>query len=234
VSQQIKEILPVAPRRSFVRLIVILVMPLYAALCSAGFAATTRPPALQPPLFTLVNRSPQVIRELFVTPAGNANWGQNHLDGKNGNATAIPIGASFTVRRRADANCIYDIRLVYADANTEDRRGVNICAADSIIVGTVPPAPLDPATGKNGDDPSFRLFNRAAIPIAELYATPSGLTNWGQNRIGQSVLKPDGKLLVALPRDGACYYDLRVVFTDHKAQILKHTNLCKVAEVPVP
>jgi hypothetical protein len=225
----------VAPRRSLVRLIVILVMPLYAALCGAGFAATTRPPTLQPPLFTLVNRSPQVIRELFVTPAGNANWGQNHLDGKNGNATAIPTGASFTVRRRADANCIYDIRLVYADGNTEDRRGVNICAADSIIVGAAPaPAPLDPTTGKPGDDPSFRLFNRAAIPIAEIYATPSGLTNWGQNRLGQDVLKPDGKLLVELPRNGDCYYDLRVVFTDHQARTKKHTNLCKVAEVPVP
>jgi hypothetical protein len=215
--------------------IVILVMPLYAVLTGAGFGATRRPPVSQTPLFTLVNRSPRIIRELFVTSAGNANWGQNQLDGKNGAATAIPQGASFIVRRRPDASCIYDLRLVYADANTEDRRGVNICAVDNVVIGreTLSVA-TDTATGKPVDDPSVRFFNRAAISITEAYATPSGLTDWGQNRLGKDKLLPDNTLLVQLPRNGDCYYDLRVVFADRKAQILKHTNFCRVAEVPVP
>ena len=46
------------------------------------------------PSFTLVNKSSQPIRELFVTPAGDANWGQNRL-------TAGPVapGATFAARR---------------------------------------------------------------------------------------------------------------------------------------
>ena len=222
-------------RLSLLCRIVILVMPLYAALTSAGFGATRRPPVSQTPLFTLVNRSPRIIRELFVTSAGNANWGQNQLDGKNGGVAAIPQGASFIVRRRPEQSCVYDLRLVYADGNTEDRRGVNICAVDNVVIGRETlSAAMDTMTGKPVDDPSVRLFNRAAIPITEAYATPSGLTNWGQNRLGKSTLLPDNTLLVQLPRDGDCYFDLRIVFADHKAEILKHTNLCRVAEVPVP
>ncbi len=207
---------------------------LLSIIGTTAWAAPKRPAAPPPPLFTLVNRMAQPIRELFVTPAGNGNWGQNRLDGKNGNPTGIAAGGSYGVRRRADANCQFDIRVVYADGHSEDRRGVNICAMDNVVIGAAASAALDPATGKPGDDPSIRLFNRAAIPITEIYATPSGLTNWGQNRLNAGALKPDDKFLVQLPRDGNCYYDLRVVFADHKAREQKHANLCRFAEMPVP
>jgi hypothetical protein len=213
------------PRRS---LLSPLLAPLLALLLCMGAGPVSS--------FTLVNRLPVAVRELFVTPAGDANWGRNRLDGRAGNPTSIAPGASFTLRRPADTNCIFDMRVRLADGKTEDRHGVNVCATETVAIGAAAPAPvtLDPATGKYSDDPSFKLFNRAARDITGLYATPSGLARWGQNRFADEALPPDHHRLVPLPRDGNCFYDLRVVFADKQTIEKKHTNLCAVTELPAP
>jgi hypothetical protein len=205
-------------------------------LAVAGAAPAQRPPPSgQSASFTLVNRTPTVIRELFATPAGLGNWGQNRLDGRNGNPTSLAPGASYAVRRRTDTMCIFDLRVVFADGKSEERKGVNVCATEEVTIGNATaPAAVDTATGKPADDPSFRLFNRAAVPVTEVYATPTGLGNWGQNRLGATPLPPDNTHLFVLPRDGNCIYDLKVVFADKRAKEQKRKNLCRVAELPVP
>jgi hypothetical protein len=197
-------------------------------------ADAARPAAQGGPSFTVVNHLPQPVRELYVTPAGLTNWGRNRLDGKNGNPASLPSGASTTVRR--DANCVFDLRVVFADGRAEERRGVNVCATEEVAIGAPPPvsAALDPATGKPGDDPSVKIFNRAAVPITEVYAQPSGGTVAGPNRVTGEPVKPDTTLAVSLPRDGTCFYDLRVVFADKRAMEKRHANLCRQSELPIP
>jgi hypothetical protein len=168
-------------------------------------ADAARPAAQGGPSFTVVNHLPQPVRELYVTPAGLTNWGRNRLDGKNGNPASLPSGASTTVRR--DANCVFDLRVVFADGRAEERRG---------------------------DDPSVKIFNRAAVPITEVYAQPSGGTVAGPNRVTGEPVKPDTTLAVSLPRDGTCFYDLRVVFADKRAMEKRHANLCRQSELPIP
>ena len=202
------------------------------ALLLAGSAAAQRPATGQT-TFTLVNRTTTVIRELFATPAGLGNWGQNRLDGRNGNPASLAPGASYAVRRRADNTCNFDLRVVFADGKAEERKGVNVCATEEVTIGTAAAA-VDTATGKPADDPSFRLFNRAAVPVTEVYATPAGFGNWGKNRLDLEQLAPDKTRLFALPRDGNCIYDLRVVFADKRSKEQKRVNLCRVAELPVP
>ncbi|MCW3477255.1 hypothetical protein [Limobrevibacterium gyesilva] len=211
---------------------------LMALLLACGTAAAAPPAPATPPVgqnssFNLVNRSNAAIRELFVTAAGNANWGQNRLDGKTAGATSIAPGASFAVRRRIDTNCVFDLRVVFADGRSEEKRGVNTCAVEDVVIGGGAAA-ANPATGKAADDPSFKLFNRAARPITEIYAAPAGLANWGQNRLDKTPLPPDTARLIALPRDGNCIYDLRVVFADNRAMEKKRTNLCRVPELAIP
>jgi S1-C subfamily serine protease len=432
-------------------------------LAIAGTAHAQRPPPPgQTGSFTLVNRTTTAVRELFATPAGSANWGQNRLDGRNGNPGSIPPGGSYAVRRRADSACIFDLRVVFADGKSEERKGVNVCATEQVTIGAPSPTATPAAqantserlsstgsgfivapgklltnnhvvdqcdrvvartpqetladarveasdprrdlallsvqgdfgtpltfresppvkrgeavisygfplpgvlssgpslttgnisalagmrdnplqyqisaptqAGNSGgplfdeqghvvgitvatinalraaavtggaipqnvnfavkgseaiaflaehgvharlassggpnrrptdigdianpstmlmlcygratvagstqgdvkqgpDDPSFRLFNRAAVPVTELYATPAGLGNWGQNRLGHEPLPPDNTRLLQLPRDGNCIYDLRVLFADKRSMERKRTNLCRIGELPVP
>lgn len=130
-----------------------------ALLSAALAAATARPAAAQSgdPSFTLVNRGGVPLRELFVTPAGDANWGRNRLD-----RGPLAPGAKFAVARRRNGNCIMDIRAVFADGRREERRGLNTCELDAVAVGE--PGAAGAAT-KESDDPSFRLVNRGQIPI---------------------------------------------------------------------
>jgi hypothetical protein len=200
-------------------------------LTGAGPATAQRAPG---PSFTIVNHTTTPVHELFATPSGNANWGQNRLDGRNGNPSSLPPGARMTVRRRGDNECNFDLRVVFAGGRSEERKGVNVCAMEEVPIGNAGAASNDAATGKAPDDPSFRLFNRAAVPVTEVYATPSGNANWGQNRLDHGALPPDKTQLFALPHDGNCIYDLKVVFADKRSKEQKRANLCRMAELPVP
>lgn len=180
------------------------------------------------PSFNLVNRGPNAIRELFVTPAGDARWGQNRLQG-----VTIAPGASYPVRRRIDGNCFFDVRVVFTDGHTEDKREVNTCQAEDVIVGAAV-AKTAASTSKPADDPSFRLLNRSGKPIAELFAAPAGLGNWGGNRIGAAPLQTGQTRIIPIPRQGTCSFDLRVVFADHTAKEKRGADLCRITELPVP
>jgi hypothetical protein len=91
-----------------------------------------------------------------------------------------------------------------------------------------------PAAAKAPDDPSFQLVNRGAQPVRELFATPSGMTNWGENRLDGHGLPPGAATLIRIPRTGNCLFDLRVVFADHTAREKRHDNLCRITDLPVP
>jgi hypothetical protein len=176
--------------------------------------------------FTLVNRAKVAVRSLFVTPAGDANWGQNRLAGR-----PIPPGGSFLVKRRADGNCIMDIRAVFADGRTEERKALNTCEVDAVAVGM---AAAPAATGKEPNDPSVRLVNRGTQAILEFYAAPAGRRDWGANRLEAGPLPAATEKLIRIARTGDCLFDLRVVFADHTAKEKRNTDLCKIGDLPIP
>jgi hypothetical protein len=177
----------------------------------------------QNPSFNLVNRGGSAIRELYLTPAGKENWGQNWLAGR----TTIAPGASYPVRRQVDGNCIFDIRVVYADGHIEDQRLVNTCKAEDIVFGAKAAAP------KAADDPSFRLMNRGSQAIDALYVRRAGSAEWGANRL-QDPLVPRSGQIIHLPRGEGCGFDLRVVLADHHALEKTHADLCRITDLPVP
>ena len=195
---------------------------LFAACLTLALAA---PAMADDPSFHLVNRASVAVRSLFVTPAGDANWGQDRLRGQS-----IAPGGNFLVRRRADGNCIMDIRAVFADGKTEERKAINTCNLDSVAVGTATGA----TTGKAADDPSFRLVNRGSQPILEIYAAPAGRHDWGMNRLESGPLPAAAEKLIRIAKTGDCQYDLRVVFADHTAKERHGTDLCRIDDLPVP
>jgi hypothetical protein len=73
------------------------------------------------PDFTLQNRGQQVINEIYVSSARTNSWG-NDLLGTN---TLAP-GANFAVVLPA-GQCVNDIRVVFANGQASERRGVNTC-----------------------------------------------------------------------------------------------------------
>ncbi len=194
-----------------------------AAFAPAAFAQAAAPN----PSFNLVNKSAQPIRELYVSPSGHSNFGQNRLP--NG---PIAPGARFAVRLLADGNCVFDVRAVYADGTHEDRRTLDTCTADDVTVGA--PAGTAPrSAAKEADDPSFRLTNRGTQAVLELYATPTGKPR-GENLLVDSPLPPKSSRVITLDRALGCRFDLRVVLADKSAKQRRATDLCRITDLPVP
>jgi hypothetical protein len=187
--------------------------------------ALAAPAMADDPSFNLVNRARVAVTTLFVTPAGDANWGQDRLRGH-----PIAPGGSFLVHRRADGNCIMDIRAVFADGKAEERKAINTCNLDAVAVGLATAS----TTGKAADDPTIRLVNRGGQPILEFYAAPAGRHDWGLNRLETGPLPAATEKLIRIARTGDCQFDLRVVFADHTAKEKHSTDLCRIDDLPVP
>lgn len=200
------------------RLPCVLALPLLLAGAAVAQAHTD-------PSFNLVNRGTSPIREVYVTMSGEAKWGRNLLRWQT-----IPPGGTFPVPRRADGKCLLDIKVVFADRRTVERYALNTCTLDAVAVG----GPEQTLVKKAEDDPSFRLINRGAVALRELYVTPAGLPGWGRNRLPPDGLPPDAATVIRVARTNHCEFDLRVVFADETALEQRHIDLCEITDVPVP
>ena len=74
------------------------------------------------PSFRLTNRSGTTLNELYVSSARDSAWGPDRL-GRN----VLP-GRSQMIVRLPMGQCVNDIRVVYANGQALERRGVNTCA----------------------------------------------------------------------------------------------------------
>jgi hypothetical protein len=92
-------------------------------------AATVVAPARAPPNadFDVVNRSSQLIVEVFVTRNAMASWGEDRLPG------TIRPGDRFHVQLPRDGVCEYDVRVVYQDRTSAERRRQNLCSISEMV-----------------------------------------------------------------------------------------------------
>jgi hypothetical protein len=199
-----------------------------AVLALAGAGAALAQP--QNPSFNLVNRSDNTINEVYATSAGMANWGRDRL-GDN----SIPPGQSYPIRLPADGNCVYDVKVVYANGGTDERRGLNTCTLESVVF----PAGRGGGNAGRGNtqqsasDPSFRLVNGSRSKINEVYASAAGDDSWGQDRLGDGTVAAGATRVIRLPT-GQCIYDVRVVFANGEATEKRRLNLCTITNLRVP
>ena len=73
--------------------------------------------------FTITNLSETTISSVFATPAGVDNWGRDRL----GDQDIIEHDATKTIVVPSEGKCLYDIRFVYSDDSTFEKRKVDLC-----------------------------------------------------------------------------------------------------------
>ena len=177
------------------------------------------------PSFRVVNRTPEVVQEVYASPSTQQNWGQDRLG-----ADVIEAGASHIVRLPADGNCVYDLRFVYIGGRSEERRNLDTCNLTDVVLegrGTQQAAPASPQ-----GNPSFNLVNQSGRIIEQFYASPSSQQGWGPDRLGNDVVQPGGRFALSLPV-GECQYDLRVVWRGGDAQERRSLNTCEMNDYVV-
>lgn len=203
-------------------------------LLAALLALAALPAAAQDnPSFNVVNRTGNPIKEVFASPAGVANWGRNRLG-----AAAVAPGANAPIRLPADGNCIYDVRVVYANGQSEERRGTNTCGVDNLIFpataeGGAPAARPGRSQQGASEDPSFRLVNRSRSEVNEVYASLTGNDDWGADKLGDDTVAPGATRVIRLPA-GSCTWDVRIVWANGEASEKRRLNLCTITDLRVP
>ncbi len=202
---------------------------LWLAAVLAGLAAGPSTAQSPNPSFNVVNRASSPISQVFATPAGMATWGRDRISGR-----PIAPGQTGPIRLPADGSCVYDIRIVYANGQADERRNLNTCNVDNVIF----PAPggrgaTTSSRQQANDDPSFRLVNRGRSAINEFYASITGKDEWGDDRLGEDTVPPGAAHVVHLP-NGTCIYDVRIVYANGEASEKRHLNLCDINDMRVP
>ncbi|EHL98222.1 hypothetical protein HMPREF9946_03655 [Acetobacteraceae bacterium AT-5844] len=202
--------------------------------------------------FNLTNRSNRVIERLYASPVDTNQWGENRLR----SGQTIANGASFAVRMPESGGCRTDLRIGFAGGVVEERRDIDTCVDRDVVIGT--PARTGRGNGGSGSSggaggtveggaggsvggrsggaeqgsPTFVIINQAASPINEVYASPTSDDNWGQDRLGENIVRPRGRQTIRLP-NGDCQYDLRVVWQDGRSEERRNINLCEMRELTV-
>ncbi len=184
--------------------------------------------AQQNPDFWVVNNSGRTITEVYVSSSAVSNWGSDRL-GQN----VLNSGMRFAIRPPRDGTCVFDIRVVYNDGTAEERRRQNTCNVSEVVFTTQGSAARGPAA-PSGPNPNFRLVNRSGRTIVEVYVSSSRDQNWGPDRLGQNVLGAGQSMIVTLPRDGNCVFDMRVVYDNSTATERRQVNTCTITEVTFP
>ena len=192
-------------------------MILALALLVAAFAAT---PAQAQNRFFLVNSSAETIQEAYVSSSRVQSWGPDILG-----QGVLPSGNRVWVTPTF-GDCILDVRVVYAGGRSEERRGMNACAINTIAFGGGGGAGAGAVIGGGAGagaviggggapvmgNPSFNFVNQTGAVIREIYVSSSRISSWGGDRLGANTLAPGGSVYINLPGSLGCTSDIRVVY----------------------
>lgn len=80
------------------------------------------------PSFNLVNQGQQPVREVYASLTTDQNWGPDRLG-----ADMVAPGAVYPVRL-PEGDCMYDVRFVYQNGQSQERRGVNLCEVTNVTL----------------------------------------------------------------------------------------------------
>ena len=89
------------------------------------------------------NAARVAVFELYLSPAGSNAWGADLL------GSEVLAGGGQVQLRLPGGQCVQDIRVVFENGRTEQRRAVNLCQVAELLVG-------DPAARADADDVAGR------------------------------------------------------------------------------
>lgn len=176
--------------------------------------------------FNLTNQSGRSIERLYASPRRSSDWGDERLGGH-----PLAEGSSTAVRMPPEGGCRSDIRLIFADGLTEERRDINTCLDRNVVIGT-PERTGTLRVGPDGEvqapqgNPSVVIANGGRQAIRSLFASPATHDDWGKDRLGDDTIEPGTEFHLDLP-EGACQYDLRAIWANGRSEERRDINLCE-------
>ena len=190
-----------------------------------GSTATAPPETGTERSATLLNRSPQPIQQVFISPADAPQWGDDRLA-----ESSISVGDRRDVTWRG--TCGVDLRVVFANRAAEERRGVDLCATPLVSIepgwttaDALPVPRPGPATPEAGG--AVVIANHSGQAVTEFYLTPEGETGPARDLLGAAVLPDGAEQRLPFDRGTPCRFAARIVFAGRTADAaLAGLDLC--------
>ena len=153
---------------------------------------------------TIANRASRTIRQLFISSPNAEQWGDDLAP-----PAGIVPGQSAEIAYRG--SCTVDLRVVFDTRAAEERRTLDLCKTAGLLIrpGWTTDEDIHPAPPPGLDD--ITLLNRTGQTITELYLRPETAPEDSEaDLLGNDVLPPGGRIVVAFSRGTACTFIARI------------------------
>ncbi len=81
-------------------------------------------------------------------------------------------------------------------------------------------------------DADFTLVNKTGYPIRSIYIAPAKSKTWGNDRLGEGILKNGQKRLIKFSNKANCKQSLNVTFDDDGSEVeWDDFNLCELTVI---
>ena len=162
------------------------------------------------------NRSGQDINNIYFSPTGDDRWGEDRLGDR-----VLETFQRVAIDPGMASGCAYDVRVVYADKRSEEKRNQNLCQLEEIHF-----------LGPDEIDTAVEVVNASSLMIHFLYISPTGSKEWGRDWLGaDTAMKPGARGPVNPGKEAGCHYDLRVIYENKQSEEKRNQNLCVLTEV---
>ncbi len=95
-----------------------------------------------------------------------------------------------------------------------------------------PSRPSGPATtAPRENNTRFTLINNSDMVIDSLNISPVTEENWGDDLLGTLSLPGHSRLIAGPAQNTGCMFDVRVVYHDHREELLRRQNLCDLEQI---
>ena len=90
------------------------------------------------------------------------------------------------------------------------------------------------ATPALAADQDFSLHNETGYTISSVFVSAANTKDWEEDVMGRDVLDDGESVDITFPRsEGACKFDLKVVYDDKEEAIWGGLDLCKISKVEI-
>jgi hypothetical protein len=77
----------------------------------------------------------------------------------------------------------------------------------------------------------FTLINDSSQTIDNLNISPSEDDSWGDDLLGTLAIPAHNRIIAGPTQETGCRFDVRVVYHDHREEVMRRQNLCDLEEL---
>lgn len=172
---------------------------------------------------TVQNRGQAALQFLYVTPVGEAGWGEDRL---GSDTVARNRNFRFTIEGE---QCRFDVRGVYDNGREETRFGLDLCNRPELVMnGRTQTTAAD--LQRQGPVALYLVRNRSGNTLQTLKLVAQN-GDESEDVLGSTTLENDSSYTGRFERRAGCVYDLVATFEGASERTLRRRDLCATREV---